>query len=175
MNFLALWLLTLGLLVSVIYYYIQRREHYEERGEKQSLLREPESSILEYETLNRNVQNRDRLTLVTGSIILAASFLILTEGLRLELRGVLLLSTVLASLALYSFWLLFAYATTRRIDSICYRRMHEIESRLGIRVHRHIYDRIRREPWYRYGRLAFWLVFFWVLLVLGIAILSLNF
>jgi len=176
-GFLVLWLVTLGILLSVIYYFLQRTEERDEsKRERFPILRETEfgKRKLEYETFNRNVENREKSTLIAGTIILTASVLILVESLGRPLPRPLLVPTVLASPALYAVWLLFAYATAKRIDNICHRRMREIEGELGIRVHRYIQEEIKREKWYHYGRLGLWLLFFWVLLLFGIVILVLK-
>jgi hypothetical protein len=176
-GFLVLWLFTLGILVSVIYYFLQRAREKEKRGkEKFPLLKEAEFSKrkLEYEALNKNVANREKSTLIVGTIILIASILILVESLGRSLPRQLLVPTVLASLSLYTVWLLFACATAKRINDICYDRMREIENELGIKVHSYIHERVNREKWYRYRSLALWLFFFWVLLLFGIVILLLK-
>lgn len=178
-GFLVLWLATLGILVSVVYYFLQRareKKRTEEEKAEFPVFKEAEFNRrkLEYETFNKNVANREKSTLIAGSIILTASVLILVEGLGRPLTRSLLLLTVLASLSLYAVWLLFAYATAKRIDDLCYDRMREIESELGMKVHRYIHERAKREKCYRYGRLALWLLFFWMLLLFGIVILLLK-
>lgn len=174
---LVLWLVTLGVLVSIVYYFLQgakeedknRREEFPILGESELVRRR-----LEYQTLNKNVKSRETSTLIAGTIVLTASVLILVESFSRLLPRSLLVPTVLASLSLYAVWLLFAQATAKRIDDICYTRMREIENRLGIEVHRYIRKKIKGEKWYRLGRLGLWLFLFWILLIFGIVILVLK-
>lgn len=177
--FLSLFFLALGVITSVLYYLLQGEgEENVDKGQVNAehlMPREDRDRLrLEYETLNENVQSRGHQTLVAGSIILAASVLIMVEGLNGSLHGWLLFMAVMASLALYGVWLM-AYSTTKRIDDICHRRMRQIESRLGIEVHGLLWERIRSRWWYRYGRSIYWQVFFWILLVLGLFIMLRNF
>jgi len=172
-----LWLFTLGVLVSVLYYFLQRaKEEDKIRREEFPLLREREFERrrLEHQALNEGVKSRETSTLIAGSIVLTASVLILVEGLSRPLPRPLLVPTVLTSLSLYAVWLLFAQATAARIDNICYARMREIEGRLGMEIHRYIRDEIEREKWYRFGRQKLWLFLFWILLIFGTIILVLK-
>jgi hypothetical protein len=174
--FLAVLLfLTVGMLVPLIYLWLKGREPTGKvpEGERYTYLFMTDSERLrlelEYNTLNRNVDSRGEQTLVTGTIILVASVLILIESLNGDLSFWLRFSTVFVSLALYAGWL-FAYATTRRLDDICCTRMREIESDLGIQVHLRLWKKIQGKSWYRFGRSIQWLVFFWILLFLGLII-----
>ena len=101
-----------------------------------------------------------------GSIILTASVLLMIEGLRIMVNNKLIIITVLSSLALYGSWLL-VFATTRRLDTISFRHMRRIEENLGISVHHGLFNRVQNRIWYRFGRLSYWLIIFYILLILG--------
>jgi hypothetical protein len=167
--FLFLFFITFGFLVSILYFVLQQTK----KSKTKDLPTDKDKQELEYKTLNENVQSRGESTLVSGTIILTASVLVMVESLRNDLAGVLLVVAVLTSLALYAVWLL-AYSTTRRLDDFCLARMRELEEKLGINIHRLLYDEVQKRTWYRAGRLIQWMLFFWILLVFGLIILLLK-
>lgn len=183
--FTVISIIIIGLLISVVYFFLQSTSNEDLTAAVEGLVDEnngprmpgyPERMHLEleYETLNRNVEERGKQTLTTGSIVLAASFLVMGEAFSLSVKDILLLPIiVIISVLLFGSWLLF-YATTKRLDDICYERMRCIEAFYGTRVHRLLWDRARGAPWYQFGRLLTWQLPFWILIIFGVGILIVH-
>jgi hypothetical protein len=126
---------------------------------------------LEYETLNKNVDERGNQTLLSGSIILAASFLVMLGALSLGRANILLLPfVILISLLLYGYWLTL-FASTRKLDTISFIRMRAIEEIKHIRVHRLLNEVTQSKPLHQIARRLYMQVIFWILITFGIIIL----
>jgi hypothetical protein len=111
-SLMPVFFILFGGFITVLYYALQ----FCSESEFAYIPTNSQDQELEYKILDDNVQNRGELTMISGSIILTASFLIMAESLNKEVTGLLLGATVLSSLFLYGIWLL-AYATTRRLDA----------------------------------------------------------
>jgi len=167
-------LMVFGFLVVFLYCFllIESVEKKDDEKERSDLpfcpLGQNEHRKLEYNTLNENINVRSNLTMIAGTIFVSLSAIILAESAGVD--GLVKLLMVSASLVLYALWLLCGYGTTRKIDHICYARMRKIEESLGLEVHRYIKKNVEGKIWYGF-RQHVWLIFFLVLLVVGILII----
>lgn len=179
--FIILYII-IGVVVFIAYFFLQSMSEKDQlkarewRDENKVLIKpkDDDNLNLEYETLNKNVDERGNQTLLSGSIILVASFLIMLEALRLDPNSIVLLPfVILISILLYGYWLTL-FASTRKLDSICFERMRAIEKIKGIQVHRLLY-KTQKKPEYQFGRLLYMQVIFGILILFGIIILLLRF
>jgi len=140
-------------------------------------------AILEdYSATLEEVGRRDNLTLLTGTILITASFLLLAEaGKNQDSQKIIF---ALASLGLYLAWLMFFHETAQRLNEIAFQRARAIEHALTRHFHYdfgiHSYITTHTEegtaPWLRMVRRIFWyvvlllLAFSWMLLSMSISI-----
>jgi hypothetical protein len=166
-------LMVFGFLVVFLYCFLLI-ENVEKNNEKERFdvsfcpLGPNEHRKLEYNTLNQNVNVRSNLTMIAGTIFVSSSAIILAESARVD--GQVKFLMVSTSLTLYALWLLCNYCTARKIDRICYARMRKIEESLGLEVHHYVKKNVEDKIWYDL-RQHVWLIFFLVLLVVGILII----
>lgn len=90
--------------------------------------------LKDYESTNNEIERRENITLVVGTILVAAAFLIVSE----TFSEILIKSNgnethlvdALASIFLYSIWLFGVHYTTKRLDDIAYARIRGIEEKI---------------------------------------------
>ena len=163
-------LTTLTLGITLLYFLLQPRgEETQSPREFQpySPLGHYERCKFEYEAFSEGVRSRDHYTMITGSIIVSACALILVQSLVFAEYRVLIVFT---ALVLFSLWLPCYYCTTRRADNESYERLRMLERSLGLQISLYLRPRTRETTWH-FFREHFWLLVFWVLSILGLALL----
>jgi len=100
---------------------------------------------LEYETLTEERRRRSETIIsIAGTVFVISSFAVLAQSAFLT-SEMARLSTALAALGLYSFWL-FVYAyTSAWLDAVISNKLCDLEEELGLVAHRYIQWRIHRE------------------------------
>jgi len=162
---LAILYLVLGLVLAVCYLILPLPE-----GEEQPIEAEGDDLRLEYETFNSEVARRGEAFIISGTIFVTLSFLILAQASSHEITCCHRIVLAYTSLAIYSIWLfLFGY-TARRLDKLSYTRIHSIEKKLKIRVHRYVDEATRNTLWIAFRR-SFWAIVLVALSVTGFFIL----
>jgi len=127
--------------------------------------------LKDYETMNREIQNRGTITLGVGAILVAASFLILgntatNKGLALDTK----FAVAIVSILLYILWLFVFHDTTKKLDNMTFSRLRAIEKGLRQRfgydfgIHTYLKDQVEKTRWIKYRR-PFWV---WILVLLFI-------
>lgn len=178
-----------GVLTSVLWHYLEQRENIEIPPAKS--WSDPELFRFEYEQLSEGIRSRDRVTIIAGTILIAASILLLGTNIELRSRNMIDLQIqtllIFTSLTIYIIWLICFNQTSGKLDHISYRRLEKMEeSELGkeegekrVRpeelkcgIHHYIRKQIENKWWYNYLRRPVWLYFFWVLVTVSITILS---
>jgi hypothetical protein len=127
--------------------------------------------LLEYNTLNNEIERRERSLIMMGSIFLPVSFLLLGEATKAansEARFLL----VCTSLALYSIWLFAVQLTSWWLDEIIYPRLRWLESHLGFEAHEFVRQRIQGSLRIHIRR-HHWVIFLVVLFIAAIFVVNL--
>ncbi len=138
-----------------------------------------EAFKIQYEQISANIRSRDNMSIVSGTILITASVVLLASFAELVSRGTIdfniRIAVVTASLAIYSIWLLGFDMTTNKIDDMCYSKLRKMEREADPRLNIHfdMRARLHGKKWYEWGRRKVWLYLFWVLILLGVAILKL--
>ena len=143
---------------------------------------------LEYEQLNEHCRSRDNTTIVGGSILVAASILLLGSCIQLvgenKIEFRLKILTVFASLAIYVIWLLCFNLTSIKVSDLYYARLREMErhapapdtfvlrnsEQFDMELHRYFREQVKGEWWF-YLRRTIWVLFLWVLAIVGMVII----
>lgn len=125
---------------------------------------EIECRKIEYNTLNELVMTRERSTVIVGSILSSAAFLILTVAFQLDLKAKL--TAIMGAILLEGIWLCY-YQATGRLDELCYDLLRKLEKKIGIEVHRYL-KRCRERFWLVKTRKYIWLVTFMAFWILGL-------
>jgi hypothetical protein len=127
-----------------------------------------ENRKIEYHTLNEIIKTRENSTIIVGSILSAASFLILAVAFQVTSEETRFFA-ILISVLLQGIWLCYYHATSR-LDNLCYDLLRKLERRLRIQVH--IYLRSHQEKsLITKARKYVWLAIFITIWVTGILIL----
>jgi len=136
--------------------------------------------LKDYEISNATVHRRDNIDLLIGSILITGSLLVLANTSVSETLAHPMGIYALASIALYSIWLLVLNSTSRKLNRLAYSRIKAIEralTKLGYEFGIHSYNiqktRTTSERPIRWIRLrkTFWGL---ILLLLSIAWMSLS-
>jgi hypothetical protein len=139
-----------------------------------------EAFKLQYEEISANIRSRDNMSIVGGTILVTASILLLTSAVGLIGQGTIdfniRVALVLASLAIYSIWMLGFDLTTDKVNDICYSKLREMEmnTKPRLNIHSDMRDRLTHKKWYKYVRRNIWLYLLWVLILLSIVILEMH-
>ena len=176
-----------GIVISAFYVYYDRIDDPKDltsRTDEKALptnlvqLDPQEAFKLQYEQIDAGIRSRDNMTSVGGTILITASILLLTSCAELASRETIDFYTraavVIASLAIYSMWLLGFDLTTDRVNNICYSKLRkmEMEAKPRLYIHSDMREKLRSEKWYNLVRRKIWLYLFWVLILLSVAILK---
>ncbi len=86
--------------------------------------------IDDYKEWNRSVQQRQTISLVVGTLLLTASFSVLSNTVQKN-QGLISFNAFL-SIGLYMFWALVLHWTEREFNTESYKRMRIIEATLGM-------------------------------------------
>lgn len=135
-----------------------------------------DSVLKNYEIANREIERRENITLLIGSILITGSILVLgnTAKSENELATPIYIYAV-TSILLFVLWLFVLHCTSRELDNLAYSYVKDIEEALsesfGYRfgIHRYLYSKTHKNNktvwWLRVRR------FFWgfVLILLSIA------
>ncbi len=114
---------------------------------------------LEYETLNRTVEQRENTLLASGTIFVVASLLLLGQSISVAPRTIL----VLGSWVIYTIWLLFFQIGSVRFATVTYARLKWIEGKLSPKLDVHTFLRKYRIPTRRWV----WFILLNALLAIG--------
>lgn len=107
--------------------------------------------LKDYEITNKEIERRENITLIVGSIMLTSSFIILGRSISESEVNTRWLAA-LASLSLYIIWLYGLHYTSRAIDNMTYPRIRAIEKRLdqevgnyGFGVHSFLFNELYKK------------------------------
>jgi len=130
----------------------EQKETKEERSKEEP---KTSSQIAEYRVLNEAVWRRGRCSLIVNSIVVSTTLAIVTFAISnrndlgrnffLDLPNagfVPLVSLILIVMAYLLWW------TSKKLDNICYIRIHELEDELGIRGNQWVHEQIRDKTWF---------------------------
>lgn len=185
-----------GIVVSLIYIFVQWSEpHPMNDNDLENRLTETlglsypgdpvrEFIVEDYRVANEEVARRDSSTLLTGTILITASFLLLAARFSPFMEGIQAIAA-LSYVGLYIAWLYFLNETSKRLHEISFRRSRAIESAvrrsfgLDFGIHNYNTEETQGQGvwWLRMRRRIFWYVillllsFAWMLLSLDIKIL----
>jgi hypothetical protein len=84
--------------------------------------------LKDYETANGEIGRRDNITLIIGTILIGSSFLILGNTAVKPSQPISVYT--LASVGLFTIWLLALHDTAKRLNYITYRRIRAVEQAL---------------------------------------------
>lgn len=130
--------------------------------------------MAEYRMLQEEISSRSRANLTLGSMLVPSSVVIVAiavefrESLNMVFPFEINASGFLplfSGLLLFASWI-FSYRT-RKIIRICYVRMNEIETILGLKDHKYIYAKIQN-TWYYRSWTIMWLLLFFLTLAISI-------
>ena len=134
-----------GIILSILYILNQARHDYNTSNEISSeqnkilnwLNNDDEKQtrlnlmLKDYEIANDAVDRRDNVTLLVGSILITSSFLILANVALKSGQPTFIFS--IASIGLFSIWLLALHDTGKKVNNITYRHIKAVEG--AIRTH----------------------------------------
>lgn len=176
--------LTWAVLATMIFFHMEELNHEKKVGENEKRRREQDEKNwkkdeklfkLQYEQMNAKLQNRINLNIVAGSIIVTASIILFGTLIELQFNqkidfGIeVLMVTVIV--AMYSIWFICFQLTHRRLHHLEMERLHKMEEIRNFRLHSYVFDQIKNEKWWNYGRRPFWLYLFYIITVGSILIL----
>lgn len=126
--------------------------------------------LKDYETMNREIQNRGTITQAVGAILITASFLILGNVVGGKITSNVKYAMGIVSIALYVVWLFVLNYTTKKLDNMTFSRIRAIEGTLSdekrlnydFGIHSYIEDETKTTLWIKIRR-RFWV---WVLILL---------
>jgi len=119
--------------------------------------------LKDYDITNQEIERRENITLVVGSILIAAAFLIASQPFLINNKTLIPIAA-LASIVLYLLWLFVLHLTTKYIDEIAYIRIHVLEERISelekskgykFGVHTFLQEQIKEKVWIKVRR-SFW-------------------
>jgi len=127
-----------------------------------------ESVLKDYEITNREIERRENITLVIGTILITSSFIILGNTATSSAPK---FPYALASISLFVLWLTILYFTTKMLDDEGYYRVRAMEEAFTkyynyeFGIHRYSYALTQHVGWIRIRR-GFW---GFILILLSIA------
>ncbi len=137
MNYATCVISLIGLLFAIVYTTFVPCKAQDEQTIKSDAvtgipigLSDRELLLKDYEITNQEIERREDITLVVGSILIAAAFLIASQPFLLENEKLIPIAA-LASIVLYLLWAFVLHLTTKNIDDIAYTRIHVLEERIG--------------------------------------------
>lgn len=167
----------IGVIIFFLYHYNSRIE--DSKACKEEDLRVPKYKdnedlfILQYEQISEGIRSRDSVTIVAGTILITASLLLLNLGAQIQSFSIKL-TIVLASLAIYTIWLIGHELTTKKVHNVDYSRLKEMEKNEDYKINIHTYrlKKVEGKIWWKPLRRKIWLWLLWVLIIVSIAILA---
>ena len=132
--------------------------------------------LLDYQISNKEIERRENITLVIGSILITGSFLILSEAVVRDYPVTYRPILAVVSILLLIIWLALMHETTKLLDDMTYLRLRSIENKIAqsvcspFGIHSYLYGRAEGKWWLRLRR-SFW---GFILLLLSIAWLLLS-
>lgn len=189
-DFLTFSFALFGIVVSLIYILIQWNQP---SPEKDTSLEEKLTETLrfsnsespvrkfvveDYRVINEEVARRDSITLLTGTILITASFLLLAARFSPFMKGIQAIAA-LSSIGLYITWMFFLHETAKKLNTISFKRIRAIETAVqrsfGLDFGIHNYNTRETQGqgvwWLRMRRRIFWYV---ILLLLSLVWLLLS-
>jgi len=172
-----------GIIATIYYFYLIESLHDRQRlrkrspeffnlklniselGEKGKL----DVILKDYEISNREIERRDHITLLIGSILITGSFLTLLYYLSnfkelTNIRSIFALTSIFS----FSLWLFFLHYTSVRLDNLSYSRVRTIEEALREKfgyefgIHWYLHRKIHGDKWISWRR-KFWGIIFGLL------------
>ena len=122
--------------------------------------------LKDYQTMNQEIRSRGSITLIVGTILITASFLILGDAAKYRYSLDLKVVMAIVSIGLYLSWFFILNYTTKKLDNMTFSRMKAIESGLTQRIniqhfnfgiHTYIEQRYHEKKWIEIRR-RFWVV-----------------
>jgi len=156
------------LVVLLVVYAFSFPRHIDKEDSSETL--DPRLWRVEYETLNGEIERRERSLITMGSIFLPVSFLLMGQAATANSPNIRLL-LVWTSIMLYSVWLFAVQITSWRLDEIIYPRLRWLERHIGFEAHRFVGRRIQGSCWIHIRR-HHWAIFLIVLFVVAIVIMN---
>jgi hypothetical protein len=190
----------IGTLLGVIYLHLVERWQESEEGKlsdksaRSDFIQKVRFSIREsdglnsvlkdYETTNREIERRENIGLVIGSILITGSLIIL-GNMATSNGSVTRFPYAVASISLFAIWLFVLHGSTVKLDNLSYMRAKAIEEALSesprydFGIHRYMSRETRarekgkeNDPvWWLDVRRSFW-GFIFILLCVGWALVS---
>jgi hypothetical protein len=123
-----------------------------------------EPVLKDYEITNKEIERRENITLLIGSILITGSVLILGNTL-INNNAVPKFPYALTSILVFVLWLFVLHATTKKLDSMSYSRARAIEEALSdhfgydFGVHKYLYSKTKKNcgtVWWLKWRKIFW-------------------
>lgn len=195
-DFPTLLISSIGIALSVCYFFYQALKPYHTKNdvnkEQESIvewLREGDDGkklkllLADYASGNEEVRRRDNVTLLVGTILITSSFVILGNITLKQDLPIGIFS--LASIGLFTIWLLALHETGKKINKITYDHLKSIEEALtqhfagengaqkySFGTHRYVCDKtLDQSVWWLRGRRMFWA---FVLFLLSVAWMMLS-
>lgn len=169
------WLSIGGICVGVVYFWL-RSWFVEDKTEPseltQSILKSLSTKnhknaldavLKDYEITNKEIDRRENITLIVGTILITGSLIIL--GNTATANPVIRFPYAFSSILLYVLWLLASHLTTTKLDYMTFTRARAIETALkehfgyDFGVHKYVMDKMKNKdeafPWVECRR-NFW-------------------
>lgn len=96
-------------------------------GENETNYQKLEGVLKDYEILNAELQRRENISLVIGTILIAASLLIFGQTAVSEEIGSPMGVSAISSIGLFALWLYFLHGTGKKLDDIALKRARALE------------------------------------------------
>lgn len=117
--------------------------------------------LKDYEITNKEVERRDNIDMIVGTILVTASFVILgnvaSTTTSASTTSAWIFPYALCSISLFASWLFVLHHTTAKLDSFAYERMRALErsisqhSGYAFGIHSYTYDKRQKD-----GKLVWW-------------------
>lgn len=139
MNCLTLVISLIGFFIAIIYTSVVPCKATDKVALSQDIKNEIPEGIdqkflfKDYEITNQEIERRENITLVVGSILIAAAFLIASQPFLLENENLIPIAA-LALILLYMLWAFGLHLTTKHVDDLAYSRIHVLEERISKRA-----------------------------------------
>ena len=129
---------------------------------------------MQYEQVNEAVRSRENVTVVVGSLFVTASVLLMSSAADPLQTGSVRQMLVLASLALYSIWLLAFSLPANMLSSMELFQLRQMEKKTQnkINMHTYLWEKVKNAGWYKVLRRQIWIAPFWVLVIACIYLLE---
>lgn len=136
LDIVTLMISVVGLLIGVAYLHLVEKWH-EEKDEASDFKRRARDALLthqihidaflkDYEITNREVERRENIGLIIGSILITSSFIILGNT-TLSAGQLPKFPYAATSVSLFAIWLFVLHGTTVKLDKIAYTRLRNLE------------------------------------------------